>query len=111
MPRSQVTIRDVAARAGVSHQTVSRVINGSERVLPATRQKVEAAIEDLGFRPNEIARFMATGRTNTLACISPNLTDYTFASIIQGAEREARSLGYFLLSASAPDEAAFAELV
>lgn len=111
MPRSRVTIRDVAAAAGVSHQTVSRVINDSERVLPETRLKVEAAIERLGYRPNEIARFMAKGRTYTLACISPNLTDYTFAAIIEGAEVEARSRGFFLLSASAADEATFAELV
>ncbi len=47
------------------------------------------------------------GRTHTLACIAPNLTDYTFASIIEGAEIEARSQGYFLLTASAPDEKNF----
>ena len=54
---------------------------------------------------------MAQGRTCTLACLSPNLTDYTFASMIEGAETEARQHGYFLLTASAPDENAFAELV
>jgi len=102
MTRSSVTIRDVAARAGVSHQTVSRVINGVERVSPATRLKVEAAIDELGFSPNAIARFMARGRTHLLACISPNLTDFTFASLIEGAESEARQHGYFVITASAP---------
>jgi LacI family repressor for deo operon, udp, cdd, tsx, nupC, and nupG len=106
-----VTIREVAARAGVSHQTVSRVINDSERVNPETRARVEAAIQELGFQPNAIARFMAQGRTRTFACFSPNLTDYTFAAIIDGAETEARRHGYFLMSASAPDEAAFSTLV
>ena len=109
--RSRVTIRDVAARAGVSHQTVSRVINRSERVNPETRQRVEEAISELGYSPNAIARFMAQGRTRTLACLSPNLTDYTFASMIEGAEAEARQQGFFLLTASAPDEDMFAELV
>jgi len=109
--RSRVTIRDVAALAGVSHQTVSRVINDSERVNPDTRQRVEAAIAELGYRPNAIARFMAQGRTGTLACISPNLTDYTFASIIEGAETEARQRGYFVITASAPDPATFATLI
>jgi DNA-binding LacI/PurR family transcriptional regulator len=111
MPLSRVTIRDVAEAAGVSHQTVSRVINQSERVRPATRARVEAAISKLGYRPNAIARSMARGKTAILACISPNLTDYTFASIIDGAETEARQHGYFLLSASAPDAETFSDLI
>jgi len=108
---SHVTIRDVAARAGVSHQTVSRVINDSDRVLPDTRAKVEAAIAELGYRPSAIARSMAIGRTGILACIAPGLTDYTFASLISGAEIEVRKHGYFLLSASAPDAHTFAALI
>lgn len=111
MPRSRVTIRDVATRAGVSHQTVSRVINGSERVNPETRARVEAAIATLGYRPNAIARYMAKGRTATLACIAPNLTDYTFSSIIDAAATEVRQHGYFLLAASAPDEVTFQSLI
>lgn len=111
MSRSRITIRDVAARAAVSHQTVSRVINNNKRVRPETRAAVEAAIAELGYRPNAMARSMARGRSGVLACISPNLTDYTFASIIDGAEREARKQGYFLLSASAPDEKTFATMV
>ncbi len=111
MHRSRPTIRDVAREAGVSHQTVSRVINESADVLPETRARVEAAIETLGFRPSAIARSMAHGRTNTLACIAPNLTDYTLASVIEGAEIEARQNGYFLLSSSANDPEAFRALV
>lgn len=111
MARSRVTIRDVAAQARVSHQTVSRVINDSQRVRPATRARVETAIAELGYRPNAIARFMARGRTGSLACLAPNLIDYTFASIIEGAQIEARAQGFFLLSASAPDEETFASLV
>ena len=102
MSRSRATIREVAALAGVSHQTVSRVINGNERVSPETRERVEAVIARLGYEPNAIARFMAHGRTHTFACLSPNLTDYTFACIIESAESEARQNGYFLLTASAP---------
>ncbi len=109
--RSRPTIREVAARAGVSHQTVSRVINNSERVNPETRQRVEAAIAEMGYQPNAIARSMANGRTHTLACVSPNLTDFTFASIIEGAELEARQHGYFLLTASAPEEDGFRNLM
>ncbi len=111
MSKANPTIRDVARQAGVSHQTVSRVINASEDVTPETRSRVSAAIAELGYRPNAIARSMARGQTHTLACISPNLTDYTFASIIEGAEIEARRLGYFLLSSSARDAESFKELI
>ena len=110
-PRSRVTIRDVAARAGVSHQTVSRVINNSERVSPETRARVKAVIEELGYRPNAIARSMSLGRTCMLACIAPNLRDYTFACLIEGAEAKVREHGYFLLSSSARDEEVFAEII
>ncbi len=111
MAQSRATLRDVAVLAGVSHQTVSRVVNGDERVRAATRQRVAAAIAELDFRPNAIARFMATGSTRTFTCLAPNLTDYTFACIIEGAEHAARRAGYYLLSASAADEDAFATLV
>jgi DNA-binding LacI/PurR family transcriptional regulator len=111
MANPRPTIRDVARHAGVSHQTVSRVINGSEDVLPETRALVEAAIEEMGYRPSAIARSMARGSTHTLAIISPNLTDYTFASVIEGAEVQARQHGYFVMSASASDPKAFRELV
>ncbi len=109
--RSRLTIRDVAREAGVSHQTVSRVINGDTLVTPETRAKVEAAIAQLGYQPNAIARSLAAGHSKTLACLAPNLTDYTFAAIIEGAEAECRQHGFFLISSSAPHEAAFAALI
>jgi len=109
--KTRPTIRDVARLAGVSHQTVSRVINKGENVAPETQERVAAAIHKLGYYPSAIARSMAHGRTHTLACISPNLTDYTFASIVEGAEQEARQHGFFLLSSSAKDAESFCSLV
>ncbi len=105
------TLRDVAALAGVSHQTVSRVINHRPDVLPETRSRVEAAVAQLGFRPHAIARSMAQGRTCTLACLVPNLTDFTYASNIEGAEIIARSHGYYLLSAPFADRSQFDDLI
>jgi DNA-binding LacI/PurR family transcriptional regulator len=101
----------VARHAGVSRQTVSRVINGSERVAPETLARVTASIEELQFRPNAIARSMAVGRTRSLTCLAPNLTDYTFASIIEGAVSEAWRHGYLLYCSPAPGESEFATLV
>lgn len=96
------TIKDVACRAGVSHQTVSRVINHKPEVSPETRDRVLAAVKELDYRPSAAARTMVAGRTRMLGCISPSLIDYTFASIIENAQTEARRQGYFLLTGSAP---------
>ncbi len=98
------TIKDVAKRAGVSYQTVSRVINNSQRVHPKTRTLVEKAIKELGYRPSSIARSMVHGKTFTIGCISPNLTDFVFAKIIDSAQVEARRLGFILLTASIENE-------
>ena len=111
MKRSHVTIRDVAKRAGVSHQTVSRVINGDPLVTPETRARVDAAIAELGYQPNAIARSLAAGRTHTLACLAPNLTGFTFARISEGAEAGCRQHGFSLISPSAPGEATFVALI
>ncbi len=106
LDKSRVTLHDVADLAGVSHQTVSRVVNKNKSVRPGTRERVEAAILELGYRPNAIARSMVQGNTHTLGCISPNLTDPVFTRIIESAQAEARRLGYFILigSASSVDE-------
>ncbi len=80
---------DVARQAGVSHQTVSRVLNGHPNVSPATRASVLAAIRDLGYRPNAAARTLVTGRTNVLGVISIDTTLFGPASMLYGIERAA----------------------
>lgn len=75
-----ITIRDVAARAGVGAGTVSRVLNNSERVSDATRTKVQAAIAELGYRPNPLARGLSRGRCQTIGVIVP---DFTAASAVE----------------------------
>lgn len=90
---------DVARQAGVSHQTVSRVLNGHPNVRPQTRASVLAAIRDLGYRPNAAARTLVTGRTNVLGVISFDTTLYGPASMLYGIERAARP-GYSVAIAS-----------
>ena len=109
MKRKRVTIRDVAKLAGVSHQTVSRVLNKPEEVSADTRKSVEEAIAALDYRPNASARSLAAGHTNTIACFAPNLLDFTFAGLIEGAELKAREHGYFVMAVSAPDAEEFSK--
>ena len=91
---------DVGRLAGVSHQTVSRVINGSRHVSPHTRERVLAAMSELGYRPNSIARALVTGRSQTLGVVSFDTTLYGPASTLFGIERAAHEAGYFIIVAS-----------
>jgi DNA-binding LacI/PurR family transcriptional regulator len=91
---------DVARLAGVSHQTVSRVINGSPHVRPETRNKVETAMRELDYRPNRVARALVTGRSHTLGVVSFDTTLYGPASTLLGIERAAHEAGYFIIVAS-----------
>jgi DNA-binding LacI/PurR family transcriptional regulator len=80
---------DVARLAGVSHQTVSRVLNDHPNVRPRTRESVLAAIRELGYRRNAAARTLVTGRTNTIGVISFGTTLYGPASMLHSIERAA----------------------
>ncbi len=91
---TKATIRDVARSAGVSPMTVSRVMNGSHRVRPDTRQRVEEAIAALGYIPNHLARGLSRQKTGTLALVVPDFTDPFFSLILRGAEDVARRAGY-----------------
>ncbi len=88
------TIRDVAVLSGVSPMTVSRVINGSARVRPDTRQRVQEAIAALGYVPNYLARNLTRQKTGALALIVPDFADPFFTLILRGAEDVARRAGY-----------------
>src|SRR5213080_3332438 len=91
---------DVARLAGVSHQTVSRVINDSRHVRAETRQRVLVAMRELDYRPNSLARALVTGRSNTLGVVSFDTTLYGPASTLFGIERAAHDAGYFIIVAS-----------
>src|SRR4051794_40274709 len=89
-------IRDVARLAGVSHQTVSRVLNASQRVRPETRVRVLAAMAELDYRANPVARALTTGRSRTLGVVAFDVTLFGPASTLAGIERAARDVGYFV---------------
>ncbi|MFB6836334.1 LacI family DNA-binding transcriptional regulator [Streptomyces sp. NPDC056361] len=94
------TMADVAREAGVSHQTVSRVLSGHPNVRAATRDQVTLAIERLGYRRNSAARALVTRRTRTLGVIAVNTALYGPASTLTGLEEAAREAGYLVSTVS-----------
>jgi DNA-binding LacI/PurR family transcriptional regulator len=88
------SILDVAAAAGVSYQTVSRVINGHPSVRRSTRELVLAAIEELGFRPNRAARALRGGPPRSVTVLTPNTSLYGYQAALQGIEEAARAAGF-----------------
>jgi DNA-binding LacI/PurR family transcriptional regulator/ABC-type glycerol-3-phosphate transport system substrate-binding protein len=88
------TIKDVAKAAGVSHGTVSNVLNGYKSVTSDSVKRVEAALKALGYQPNLKARSMRSSRTNCLGVLLPNITDNIYIRLYNGIERIASEAGY-----------------
>jgi len=88
------SIIDVARAAGVSHQTVSRVINNKPNVKESTRLKVESVMEDIGFRPNSAARALVTGQSSIVGVLSHDTTLFGPASVLHAVQSAAREIGY-----------------
>src|SRR2546428_803164 len=87
------TIHDVALEAGVGIGTVSRVANNSPRVKPATRERVQTAIDRLNYKPDPIARSLISKRTNSLGVIVPFFTRPFFMEVLRGVETVSARLG------------------
>ncbi len=86
----RITIADVARVAGVSRQTVSRVLNNKSDVSPETRERILRIIEELGYRPSRIARGLATAQTGAFGLVIPDVANPFFAEVVRGAEDVAR---------------------
>ncbi|WP_282141400.1 catabolite control protein A [Cytobacillus oceanisediminis] len=92
-----VTIYDVAREANVSMATVSRVVNGNPNVKPATRKKVMEVIDRLGYRPNAVARGLASKKTTTVGVIIPDISSTFFAELARGIEDIATMYKYNII--------------
>jgi len=97
------TIGDVAARAGVSPATVSRVMNGNTSVDEALAQRVRAAATELNYRASPLARSLVLGKTNTIAVVVPDLENPTFQGVLRGLSRSAGHDGYHVLIADSAE--------
>ena len=93
------TIADVAAHAGVSQASVSRVLNGKQSVDPAIVHRVRASIAALGYSPSVAARSLVHGRNDTIAMVVPDLENPLFQGILKGLSLAAASDGYRVLVA------------
>lgn len=96
-------IRQVAALAGVSHMTVSRVLNDSPSIRPETRARVLKVIEELNYRPNSAARALATRRSNRIGVIVDSAVEYGPNSTLRAIEQAAREAGYSVSSVALGD--------
>ncbi len=93
-------MQDVARLAGVSHQTVSRVVNGAASIRPETRERVQHAIDRLGYRPNTAARSLVKGRSDTIGIIATDRSEFGPTSIHRTVVEAARAAGFFVSSVS-----------
>lgn len=89
-----VTLRDIASRANVSVMTVSRVIKNSGYVGKETRARIASAIEEMDYRPNEIARSLVNSKTNNIMLIVPDIENMFFSEMVKGTERILREYGF-----------------
>lgn len=99
-----VTMRDVAKEAGVSIKTVSRVVNNQGEISDSTRQRVLAVIDQLGYRPNLIARGLATQRTYTVGLILNDITNPFFPEVARGVQDTARANNYNVFLCNSDDQ-------
>ncbi|WP_406002959.1 LacI family DNA-binding transcriptional regulator [Streptomyces sp. NBC_00829] len=98
------SIKDVASRADVSVATVSRVLNGHPSVRPATRSRVLSAVNELGYRPNAVARSLRTDQTRTLGLVISDVLNPFFTELARSVEDEARRLGYSVIIGNADEQ-------
>jgi LacI family transcriptional regulator, galactose operon repressor len=94
---AEATIRDVARRAHLSVATVSRALNGFENVSDSAREKIAAAVKELGYVPHAGARSLSLARTNAIGVVLPALHGEFFSEVVRGMDQVASARGYFLL--------------
>lgn len=103
MDKQTITIYDVAREAGVSMATVSRVVNGNPNVKPTTRKKVLEVIDRLDYRPNAVARGLASKKTTTVGVIIPDVTNLYFSSLARGIDDIASMYKYNIILANSDE--------
>lgn len=104
MINKKMTIREVAKESGVSIATVSRYLNKVSYVTPETEKKIQRVLDEYNYTPNAVARGLAKQKSNTIAFITPDITNPFFPDMIQSIERAAKDKGYSLLLISTNEQ-------
>lgn len=99
MPK-KVTIRDIASELGLSAMTVSLALRDNPRISEETRARIRQAIKRMGYKPNQLARALATGKSNLIGVIVPNSSDHYYAEVIRAIEDSASSANYHVMLAN-----------
>jgi DNA-binding LacI/PurR family transcriptional regulator len=104
VPKKRVSIKDIAAAAGVSHPTVSRALRGKGRMSTSTRERILQLAKEMGYTPSLIARGLVTQRTDNIGLIVADISDPFYSEIIRGVEHVIRENSYSLFLGSAVDD-------
>lgn len=99
--KSQLTLWDISHRLGVSRTTVSLALRDDPRISEATKNRVLAAVKKLNYQPNQLARTLATGKSNLVGVVVPNTSDHVYAKIFRGIEDAAQADSYHILLSNA----------
>ncbi|MDC7242316.1 MAG: LacI family DNA-binding transcriptional regulator [Spirochaetales bacterium] len=100
MSKKDITVKEVARRAGVSTATISRVLNGDSKVRPETAARVKEVIKECGYRVNRTARSLKTRKTYTVGIVAPEFKNDFFMSIVTGVEETLKNHGYSVILCS-----------
>ncbi len=98
--KKKVTIRDIGKKLGLSAMTVSLAVRDHPRISKETKDRIRAAMDKLGYNPNQLARALATGKSNLIGVIVPNSSDHYYAEVIRAIEDSASSANYHVLLAN-----------
>ncbi len=98
--KKKVTIRDIANKLGLSAMTVSLALRDHPRISEPTKERVRTAMKELNYEPNQVARALATGKSNLIGVIVPNSSDPYYAEVIRAIEDAASAVGYHVLLAN-----------
>jgi len=95
--RETVTLQHVGARLGLSRTTISLALRNHPRISAATKRKVLAVANELGYQPDQVARALATGKSNLIGVVVPDITDHFYAEVFRAIEKAANESGYHLV--------------
>ncbi len=98
--KKKITVRDIANKLGLSAMTVSLALRDHPRISRETKDRIRAAMEELGYKPSHVARALATGKSNLIGVIVPNSSDHYYAEVIRAIEDRASAAGFHVLLAN-----------